>query len=119
MAGHFKVPLVYLSGDEAACREAARLIPGIVTTSVKTGLGRNRAKGVHPQKGREMIRRDAARALSSRKFPKPLVWKKPLKVRVTFYRSDMADETPLGKNVKRLDARTLEKRTNSQLDILF
>jgi len=117
IAAHFGVPLVYLSGDEAACAEARKLLGGIVTTAVKRGVGRNRAEGLHPRLAGEAIRRDVARCLKRGRFPRPLVWKKPLKCRLTFYRSDMADGAAGRSGTKRIDARTVEKVTDSQLDI--
>ncbi len=39
IAGYFKIPIVFLSGDEALCREAQRLVPGITTVPTKTVIG--------------------------------------------------------------------------------
>ncbi|MCG3177830.1 MAG: hypothetical protein BIFFINMI_00150 [Phycisphaerae bacterium] len=121
MAGHFDVPLIYLAGDQAACDEAADLIPGIVTTAVKKGVGRNRAVGMHPNHAHATIRRDAARAVAAKKskFPRPLKWKLPMTCRLEYYRSDMADDRALRGDVVRIDARTLEKKCKTQADILL
>lgn len=69
---------IFASGDEALTKEAASLLPGIETVSVKRGLTpgsgdeydaegyRNRnlaAVHLHPQKARELIRAGAERAL--------------------------------------------------------
>ena len=119
MCGHLKLPLVYTCGDTAACREAEALIPGIVTTAVKTGRGRNNAMGPHPAEAQESIRRDAARAVSAgkRKFPKPLIWPKPLTLKLVLYRADMADN--FGQGTTRVDARTVTKKVNNQFDIVL
>jgi D-amino peptidase len=119
-AGHFGVPLAYVSGDRAACDEAEALIPGIVTTAVKRGVGRNRAAGMAPAAAHDAIRRDVAAALSRDRLPRPLTWPRPMTVRLTLYRSDQADgfAERLGSAARRVDARTIEKRTGSQLDIL-
>ena len=124
MASHFRVPLVYTCGDEAACKEARKLLPGIVATPVKHGVGRNRAVGLHPDKAHELIRHDAAAALAGaagpRKFAKCIQWRKPLTIRLTFYRSDYADACATGNaSLKRINARTVEKKTNSLLDIVI
>jgi len=83
------VPSIFASGDEALTREAAALLTGIETVSVKRGLtpgsgdeydtegyrGRNLAAvHLHPEKARELIRDGAERALkrlvrSRREFP--------------------------------------------------
>jgi D-amino peptidase len=121
MAAHHDVPLIYLAGDQAACEEAEALIPRITTTAVKQGVGRNRATGMHPSKAHELIRRDAAAALSQAKskWPKPLKWRKPLTCQLTFYRSDMADSLAGSHDVERVDARTLRWKTKDQLNLRF
>ena len=122
MAGHFKVPLVYVAGDRAACDEAAALLKGVATTAVKRGAGRNRATGLHPDAAHEAIRADLAGALAAgpKVWPRPLVWRKPLTVRLTFCRSDMADDrVARSGDLKRVDARTVERRTSSQLEIVL
>jgi len=77
-AGELGIPAVFGSGDEAFCRQAQTLVPGIVTVSVKRGLtpddGRdlgvnaywhhNRgAIHVHPNVARRAIREGACQAL--------------------------------------------------------
>jgi D-amino peptidase len=117
MAGHLKVPLVYVCGDRAACAEAQALVPGLVATPVKTGLGRNQAYGLHPEEAHAQIRRDVTKSLAARPLPKPLVWKKPVTVKLVVNRSDMADGG--GRGVKRADARTLVKKVDDQFDIMM
>lgn len=64
VAGMYDVPVVYLSGDEAACRQAAELFGGIVTTAVKKGLSRCSAICLHPEVACERIRSDVKNALT-------------------------------------------------------
>lgn len=120
MAGHHKVPLVYTCGDAAACREAEALVPGIVTTPVKTGAGRNNAMGMHPADANEAIRHDVARAIAAgrKKFPRPLIWKKPVTVQLIYNRSDQADGCE-HRGLTRVDARTVVKKVNNQFDIVL
>lgn len=120
MASHFKVPLVYVSGDQAGCDEAAALLPGVGTTAVKRGIGRNKALGLHPREAQEAIRRDAAAAVARgpKGWPKLIQWKKPMTIRLVFYRSDMADACK-APGLKRIDARTVERKTGDLLDILL
>lgn len=39
MAAYLGIPIVFLSGDEALCQSAKKLVPGIRTVASKTGLG--------------------------------------------------------------------------------
>lgn len=63
LAGQCQVPVVYLAGDEAACRQARDLFGGIVTTAVKKGLSHNAAICLHPTVACAHIREDVKRAL--------------------------------------------------------
>lgn len=81
IAGHFGVPMVYVSGEHHACEEIRRLIPGIVTTTVKRGLSRASAVSWPSAAAREMIRDDIRKALGLRAGVKPLDLGTPLTFR--------------------------------------
>lgn len=49
IAGHYGVPMVFLSGDVHACREVESFIPGIVTAAVKEGLSEYSAAALSPK----------------------------------------------------------------------
>ncbi|MDJ1641171.1 M55 family metallopeptidase [Streptomyces pakalii] len=80
MAGHLGVPVVLLSGDDAACAEAADLIPQAVTVPVKESLGMAAAVTLHPEEARDRLRRAAADAVSRRTEIPPLALTGPLDV---------------------------------------
>ncbi|MZG01816.1 M55 family metallopeptidase [Streptomyces sp. SID5614] len=82
MAGHLGVPVVLLSGDDAACAEAAALIPEAVTVPVKEALGMAAAVTLHPEEARDRLRRAAADAVSRRTEIPPLALTGPLHVEV-------------------------------------
>ncbi|MFE9050036.1 M55 family metallopeptidase [Streptomyces rubiginosohelvolus] len=82
MAGHLGVPVVLLSGDDAACAEAAALIPEAVTVPVKEALGMAAAVTLHPEEARDRLRRAAADAVSRRREIPPLSLTGPLDVEV-------------------------------------
>jgi len=62
-AGAYDVPIVFLSGDEAACREAEGLMPGIITVAVKGGLSRFSAVSIPPLRARKLIEKGVKDAL--------------------------------------------------------
>jgi D-amino peptidase len=107
LAGHFGVPAVYLSGDDKTAAEAEALVPGIVTTVVKTGITRLAAGLFSPDHVRVRLRDDVARALLAADKPAPLAWNgEPL--RLTFTRVEFCDRAAGCPGVRRLDGRTLE-----------
>ncbi|WP_408991690.1 M55 family metallopeptidase [Streptomyces sp. 1268] len=82
MAGHFGVPVVLLSGDDAACAEMADLVPGTVTVAVKEALGMAAAVTLHPEEARDRLRRASADAVTRRTEIPPLALTGPLDVEV-------------------------------------
>ena len=64
LAGYFKVPVVMISGDQTACREASELIPGIETAQVKESIGAYAGICPHPNRCREKIYNAVEKALA-------------------------------------------------------
>ena len=91
-AGHFGVPCVAVTGDEAACAEAAAIIDGIFSASVKTARCRNRADCLSPDVAAERIYNATRTGFASRFNVKPMLTQLPLHVSVEFNRSDYCDE---------------------------
>ena len=65
MAAYRHIPIVFLSGDEALCRLAKSLIPGITTVVSKTGMG-SATISRHPEVVCEEIRDGMTAALARR-----------------------------------------------------
>jgi D-amino peptidase len=64
LAGHFGVPVVFLSGDDKACQEAEALLGSdLETFAVKEGIDKFAAKCLHPEVTEKGIRDGVARAL--------------------------------------------------------
>ncbi len=78
VAGYFAVPLIMVSGDDAACAEARALVPNIETCEIKCGIKRGSSHGLtgeensrfnamaihlHPDEARARIRKHAFRAV--------------------------------------------------------
>ncbi len=89
-AGSYGVPIVFLSGDEAACREVEELIPGVTTAAVKKGLGRNSAVSMSARRSRELIQAGVKRAIAHhRSHPiAPLRWPGPYVLEKRFFSTD-------------------------------
>ena len=62
--GHYGVPVVLVTGDEAGCREARELLgEELPTVAVKKGLSRFSARQIAPVRARQMIEEGARNAL--------------------------------------------------------
>ena len=116
-AGHFGVPVILVSGDEAAVREAKELLGPVEGAVVKWGIGRNRARCLSLPSAHQVIRDATARALASIEHRRPFRPELPAVVELTLYRSDMADAFAAKPGVERVGARTVRRRVDSLLEI--
>jgi len=92
LCGAWNCPVVLVTGDRAACREASELLgPELVTVQVKQGLGRFSARHVPPARARDLIQQGARRAVEQRAAAKPYDPGKPCEIEVEFSAPDLVD----------------------------
>jgi D-amino peptidase len=87
-AGACGVPLIYVTGDVAACREAEALIPNITTVAVKEGVSRYAAIAHPPAVARRMIAEGAQRAIANLQRVKPFLPPPPYTWQLDEYPAD-------------------------------
>jgi D-amino peptidase len=94
LSGTYGVPVVFLSGDAAACREIEALVPGVTTAAVKEGIGRSSAVSLSAVRSRELIRERARQALASHaaRPVAPLTWPGPYVLEKRFFTMDRVEE---------------------------
>src|SRR5690606_16832522 len=110
IAGYFGVPVVCVTGDQAAAEEARALLgPELVTVPVKRGIGRVAADSLHPQEARRRIAAGVRQALEKEAKPAPLVFK-PVELEVRFHTTAMADMANLIPESQRVDGTTVRFR---------
>lgn len=117
VAGHFGVPLVMMSGDEAACKEAHDFFRPCKTAAVKRGVGRQRAEALPVEEAHARIWQAAHDAIAIVRDAKPFQPQKPYEISVEFTRADYADSAEATGRVDRIDARTVRKYTNCALEL--
>ncbi len=115
IAGYYGVPCVFLSGDQAVTREAAALIPGIVTVAVKEGVSRTAAKCLSLQTARRLITQGVTDALTKRASIAPFTFSLPIEVQVTYRDSLMADAVAFLPFVDRITGRAIRFVLNDYL----
>lgn len=72
ICGVFDTPIVFVSGDEATCKEVTELLgPKVVTAQVKQGLGRYSALSLCHADACALIEDRVRQALSTRDWPAP------------------------------------------------
>ena len=82
IAGYYDVPVVFISGDDAVCKQAKDLFGTIETVAVKEGIG-NAALNLHPEVAREHIRSGVSKSLQNLDTYKPYKLKSPYKLELT------------------------------------
>jgi len=117
-AGYYGVPILLVTGDRAACEEAQAFFGEIETVAVKEAISRNRARCLHPQQARELIRQAAKRAVGLAGKIEPWRLEPPIEVTLTYTRQDYADQVAHNPCVERLDARTVRKVVQRGIDVL-
>ena len=82
IAGHYGVPVILVTGDEAACREARKFLdPHCATVAVKRGLSRESAELYPFEETRKAIYEGAKRAVAAIPQCKPYTLQLPIKAK--------------------------------------
>jgi D-amino peptidase len=107
IAGHFRVPVVMVSGDDAAVAEVRKIAGDIEGAVVKESYGFHSAKIMTPEASRDRIREAAKRAIENRARFQPLRVQTPVTLEVRFKNYRPAELLSLLPNVERADAHSI------------
>ena len=107
LAGHFGVPVVFISGDEAVLEQARELIPGIEGVAVKKAIGVTAARTLHPEEARERIAAGIKAALARRKEIQPVRLSQPVTLEIELARTSQADNAMLVPGMERISGRVV------------
>ena len=106
LAGHYGVPVLMATGDQAACQQMVEQLGSLETVVVKQGTGRYSAECLLPEITQPMIEQCAKRSIEKllkKDIPSSFMLKTPIKVTVELQGSDMADRAMLLPGVSRDD----------------
>jgi D-amino peptidase len=119
--GALGVPMIFLSGEDDACREAQALIPKIVTTSVKQGLGRGSAISFSAPEAHRRINAGVKQAVEHQRSSPiaPLVWEGPYLLEIRYYSTSDADARSAQPDAERVDQQTVRFHGQSIIDIIY
>lgn len=107
IAGEFGVPVVMMSGDDAACTEVKSRIGNIETAETKKTLGFHSANTITPEAAYDLIGEKVRAALSRRNEFKPYVLKSPVTLDISFKNYLPAEVLAYLPNVQRVDSHTV------------
>jgi D-amino peptidase len=117
IAGYYDVPVVFLSGDTAVCKQIQEIIGTIETVAVKDGMG-PAASMIHPSKAQEMIRKGVAAALRNLKAYKPYKPSSPYKLEIVFADENLARRASLIPGADRTGERSVAFTSGDFMDIV-
>lgn len=107
IAGHFGVPVVFISGDAAVVGQARALVPGIEGVAVKEGIGQTAARTLHPAEARDRIAAGVRSALARRSEIRPVTLARPVTIEVEVSNVEYADAAMLVPGMRRVAGRVV------------
>jgi D-amino peptidase len=108
IAGHYKVPVILLTGDTETCAQAKAILgDGLVTAAVKEATGRTAARMFPAEEARRRLKDAAREALARRPRAEPFRINAPYAVEVDFHNSGQAELPTMLPGVKRTSARSV------------
>lgn len=117
IAGHFGVPVIMISGDDAAVREARELLGDIEGAVVKWNYGFHSARTLTPEAAREVIREAVKKSIARIDDFKPYRVRTPVEFEVQFknYRpSEVLSYLPI---VERIDSHSVRFVGKNMLEV--
>lgn len=118
IAGHYGIPVAYISGDHAAVKEARQLLgEDLPATIVKWGHSHKKARSLHPAESVRLIRQEVERALTNLDR-KPFTLPAPYEITIGFKSREWADRAATATDARRVDDFTIAKTILSAKEIL-
>ncbi|MEO8450144.1 MAG: M55 family metallopeptidase [Gemmatimonadota bacterium] len=117
IAGYFGVPVVMVSGDQAAVDEVQKLTGGLEGAVVKRPISFHSAAVMTPEASQALIRSKAKAAIQRLKDFKPLPARGPFRLELTFKSYTPAEMMAYLPGTDRVDAHTVRYRAGTIVDI--
>lgn len=116
IAGHFGVPVVMISGDDAAIAEVRSVVGNIEAAETKKHLGFHSALTITPQASYDLIAQKVQAALARVGEFKPYLVSAPLTLDVSFKHYMPAEVLAYLPGVERLDSHSIRYRPKDMLE---
>ena len=117
IAGHFGVPVLLVTGDDAISAEAANLLPGVETATVKWALGFHSARTLTPEASCDRIREAARKAVAAARDREPYRIKEPVDLELRFKNYRPAELLAYLPGIERIDAHAIRFHGHDVLEV--
>src|SRR5690606_32727434 len=84
IAGHFGVPIMMISGDDAVCEEVTKTLPQCARAVVKQAISYHSADSLTPNDAIEVLRATTRQAVQRRGEMQPVALAGPVSMDLTF-----------------------------------
>ena len=116
IAGHFGVPVIMVSGDDAAVKEVKSIIGNIEGAIVKESISFHSAKSLHPEAAYDLIAEKTAYAVKNIKKYKPYKIRGPITVSITFKHYQPSQILAYLDMFKRTGSHTIEYKAKDMIE---
>ena len=117
IAGHFNVPVIMVSGDDAAVKEVSSIVGDIEGAIVKWNYGFHSAKTMMPEAAYALIREKVKKALGRIKEFKPYKPKTPVQLDVRFKSYRPSEVLSYLSIVERTDAHSIRFMGKDMIEV--
>ncbi len=117
IAGHFGVPVVMISGDDAVIEEVRSLVGKIESAEVKKSLGFHSANTLTPQAAYELIAQKVKAALGRLSEFKAYKMQAPVTLEVSFKHYRPVEVLSYLRNIERTDSHTIRFRGRDMVEV--
>jgi D-amino peptidase len=114
--GEKGIPVIFLSGDDAACSEARDWAPGITTVAVEEAHNVWGAVCLPPPKVHPMLTEGVVKAFKNINSVRPIKHSQPATVKIEFTYPQITDAFCVSPGTERINARTVSYTADSYLD---
>ena len=117
IAGHFNVPVIMISGDDAVVKETTALLGDVEGAVVKWSSGFHSAKTLMPEAANELIREKVKKAMSRIKDFKPHKLATPIRLDVRFKNYRPSEVLSYLSIVERTDAHSISFTGKDMIEV--
>ena len=117
IAGHFNVPVIMISGDDAVVKETTALLGDVEGAVVKWSSGFHSAKTLMPEAAYELIREKVKKAMSRIKDFKPHKLATPIQLEVRFKNYRPSELLSYLSIVERTDAHSIRFTGKDMIEV--
>lgn len=117
IAGHFNVPVIIMSGDDAALAEVRSLVGNMEGAETKKALSFHAAETITPEASCRLIAQKVRAALARRQDFKPYRLQAPVTLEMAFKNYRPVELLGWLRGVERIDSHTIRYRGQDILDV--